>query len=273
MIYITDASISLLKYHVTHTVEDCKIKCVTTNSQVNLKDYLLESVAFEGMEIVPVLYIVQYTNKTAIDTLVQSENNTAYITVPNLKAWKKLYKKNNNSKIKFIDLDPKLYEHNLEVLKYIMTPKAYQYFWEFYCIEKFNSSPYRWYNEVKYLTFLYKETEEKFTCEALDLIYNKASNIVDIYLQNILADNSKDLILSMSIKDKFITFIGVRKSLIESKILNLCSDKLFSYMIFREAFETGTIRLDEGVVILDFILKNKENNTSIKQIKNLFGLL
>lgn len=271
MINITNTPIGLLKYHINKTVDDHVVYVITTNSKEELKDCLLQSIAYKGMEIWPVLYIINYTGRDVVEGLLQSENNTAYIVVPKVNAWSKIYKKKEG--FKFITIDPKLYEHNLEVLKYILTPKAYIYYWEYYCLERFNSNPFKWYNEVMYLTFLYKEKGSKFNCEDIDIIYNKVSNTVELYLENILSDNSKSYILNMSNRELFVTFIGIRKSLIESKILSLCPEKMMAFNIMRESFLLGKIRLGEAVVVLDFILKNKENNISIKQLRNLFGLL
>ena len=271
MINITSTPIGLLKYHINETVKDHVIYCITTNSKEEIKDCLLQSVAYKGSEIWPVLYIINYSGRGVVEGLIQSENNTAYIVVQKVNTWSKVYKKTEG--FKFITIDPRLYEHNLEVLKYILTPEAYNYYWEYYCLERFNSNPFKWYNEVMYLTFLYKEKGSKFSSEDLDIIYNKVSNVVELYLQNILSDLSKEYILQMSNRELFITFIGTRKSLIESKIFNLCPDKAIAFNIMREAFLLGKIRLDEAVIILDFILKSKENNMSIKQLKNLFGLL
>ena len=271
MINITDSPIALLKYHIKQTTKDKKIFLTSTSSLQELKDCLLHSVAYEGVELLPVLYIIVYTGKAIPDNLLQAENNTAYIRVDKPSNWKSKFKKDKN--VQVINIDPSIYQHELKVLNFILTPKAYQYYWEYYCLERFKSSPIKWYNEVKYLTFLYKEKGEKFTCEDLDLIYNKVSDIVKPYLQNVFTSKGKEYILQMSNKEKFVVFIGVRKSLIESIILKQDPESMMAYLIFREAFDSASIRLDEGIVILDFILNNKETKRSIKQIRNLFGLL
>lgn len=270
-IHITDSSIALLKYHVNKTVQDKKIFIKSTNSTQELKDCLLHSVSYVEEELYPVLYIIHFTGKQIPEGLLQAENNTAYVCVDKVSSWKKVYNKDKN--IKYINIDPSIYQHELKVLNFIMTQEAYQYFWEYYCLEKFNSSPIKWYNEVRYLTFLYKEKGDKFTVEDLDIIYNKVSDVVKPYLQNVFTSKGKEYILQMSAREKFIVFIGVKKSLIESIISKQKPEMLMPYLFFREAFDLGKIRLDEAVIILDFILNNKETNYSMSQIRNLFGLL
>lgn len=269
MINITDTPIALLKYHISQTVNDKKIFIIYTKKEKEVRDCLLHSVDYVEEELWPVLYIIKYTGSSTIRNLLQSESNTAYICVDKTSVWKKDYKKSNI--VKFISINPELYEHNLELLKYIMTPEAYKYYWNEYCLERFKCSPIKWYNEARYLTFLYKEKEEKFSIQDIDIIYNKVSDTVKPYLQNVFTSEGKNYIMSMSNKEKFVVFIGVRKALIESIITKQKPELLLSYLLFREAFELGTIRLDEGVIILDHILNN--NIYSVNKVKYLFGLL
>lgn len=271
MINITDTPIALLKHHIKTTVKDKKIIVATTKSLEEIKTYLLTSSAYVGNELWPVLYIIYYTGTSVLENFEHSENNTAYIVVNNIRAWKKYYK--NSELVKFIKINPELYEHTVEQLKCMLEPKAYSYYWENYCIDKFNSSPQKWYNEITYLSFSYKSKGSKLTIEDIDFIYNKVSNTVSLYLNNIFTDKSKTYILQMTNTEKFLTFVGVNKSFIEVKLTQHNPELVLPYLYFKEAFILGKIRLDEGVIILDYIFKNRKNNVSQKQLSNLFGLL
>ena len=77
----------------------------------------------------------------------------------------------------------------------------------------------------------------------------------------------------MTSKELFVVFIGTdyKKALVLHYISNIRSEFLPIYMIFRQAFFDGVIRLYEAVIILDYLL-NKETNTDIEEVKHLFGV-
>ena len=155
-----------------------------------------------------------------------------------------------------------------------MEPEAWPYFWSEYCIGKFKSNSVKWYNESRYLLFLYKNRGEvKLNCNDLDFLYHKVSNTAKDYLRTMYTQEGKSNILKMTNNELFITFIRGHKikSPVQKNIEQYKPSLLLCYMIMKEAFYAGTIRLKEAAIIFDYLL-NKQEQKTVSQIRNLFNL-
>jgi hypothetical protein len=274
MLNITNSPFNLVKYHLSRDAVSYKnLLCKKRVDDIEeLKELLLESVNYSEQGLVPFQSLIYYTGtKVLPDNYIQSEYNNMYLVVEKIEKWNKFKGREFREKIKFFNVNPLQYQHMLNGLKGSMEPSSFAYFWSEYCIGKFNSNPYKWYNEARYLLCLFSTTRKLYTKEDLDCLYNNLSDLVKPYLRNIFSPKGKQYILQMSTNDKYVVFVGSKKSIVQSYIERLKPSKLEAYMIFREAFIERKIRLEEGVIILDYLLNKKEELESSK-IRNLFGI-
>jgi len=275
MLLITDAPIGLVKYHVKVNNEEGRIiKTIRSSNLKELQAPLLEGVDYndEG-ELVPITYIIDYSCAIALDkNFKQDANNKTYLVVQDLKPYKHL---RTRKEVKFLnDLSPTQYQHLVQGLAAVMEPNAWSYFWSQYCIGKFKSNPVKWYNEGRYLLFLFKERgHKKFSCEDLDFLYHKVTDTAKEYLRTMYTDKGRHSIRLMTPNELFVTFIRSPriKSPVQKSLEQYKPEMLTAYMIMKEAFYTAKIRLSEAVVIFDYLL-NKESNKTITEIRNLFNL-
>lgn len=272
MLYLTQTPFNLVKFHICKDNPDSKyINIVRTDDIQQVKDLLLEGVSYdEDGELIPSSYLIYYTGKQTIRELKMNKLNTTHLVVTDFKEWKHL---KANKSIQFFDVKPAQYAYTIQGLGSIMTKEAARHFWSQYCIGKFNSNPYKWYNEGSYLLCLYQERKKKFTKEDIDCIYNSVSDHIKPYLKKIFTEEGKKYILQMTDQELFVIFIGSvhRKALLENYLVKVKPEFLATYMLFKEAFFKGTIRLREAAVILDFLL-NKEKIIEEQELKNLFGI-
>lgn len=200
--------------------------------------------------------------------VLQSEHNTTYLVVQKIKPWKQL----KSNKVQFFSVKPSQYQHIVDVLKGVMEPAVFSYYWSEYCVDRFASNPYRWYNEVRYLIYLYQQKQAVFTKQDLDVIYNRISSNVTPYLSNIFTPEGRKYIARMTTKEMMTIFVGIgnRHPLIESYIAKLHPEKLHALYMFRQSFWDARVRLRDGIYILDYVL-NKETCTNAKAL-HLFRL-
>lgn len=272
MLHLTQSPFNLVKYHLSKDNPDAhQIIIKRTDSLQEVKDLLLEGVAYdEEGELVPSSYLIYYTGVSVIKDLKIHTHNTTHLVVTQISKWKHL-KKNKN--VKFFEVKPSQYAYTIQGVEAILTKDAQRHFWSQYCIGKFNSNPYKWYNEVRYLFAIYQTSRKKFNVNDLDCLYNSVSDSIKPYLKNIFTPKGKEYILQMTNKELFVIFIGGgnRRALIENYIKKVKPEFLYIYMIFVEAFRAGHIRLLDGVIILDYLL-NKENIRELNEVCNLFGI-
>ena len=272
MLHLTQSPFNLVKYHLSKDNADAhRIVIKRTDNLQELKDLLLEGIAYdEEGELIPSFYLIYYTGNVIIKDLKIHTLNTTYLVVTQVAKWKHL---KNNKNVKFFEVKSSQYAYTIQGVEGILTKDAQRHFWSQYCIGKFNSNPYKWYNEVNYLFVIYQISQRKFNVTDLDCLYNSISDSIKPYLKNIFTPKGKEYILQMTQKELFVIFIGGgnRKALIENYIKKVKPDFLYVYMLFVEAFHKGTIRLLEGVIILDYLL-NKENIRELNKVCNLFGI-
>lgn len=274
MLIITDASIGLVKYHVKKNNDvDRVIKITRSNSLIEVTTSLLEGVDYDGEgELSCVTYIIDYTCGPVLKKdFKQDINNTTYLVVENIKSYSHLKSRND---VKFLTLTPTQYQHEIHYLAGIMESDAWPYFWSEYCVGKFKSNPIKWYNEGRYLLFLFKERNKiKFSKQDLDFMYHKVSDTAKEYLRTMYTEEGKTHILNMTDSELFIIFIrGPKwKSSVHKSLEQYKPETLMMYMIMKEAFYKAKIRLREAVVIFDYLL-NKETTKTTIEIRNLFNL-
>lgn len=273
MLIITDASLGLVKHHVKQNNEDGRIiKCIRSSCFKDTAEALLLGVDYdEEGELTPVTCIVEHTGAQIITKdYKQDANNKTYLVVPEAHVYSHLRSK----EVKHLSLTPSQYQHEVLWMSALMEPDAWPYFWSEYCIGKFRSNPVKWYNEGRYLLFLFKERDKKkFSREDLDFLYHKVTDTAKDYLRHMYTENAKSYILKMSVNELFITFIrGPKyKSSVQKSLEELRPEMLTAYMIMKEAFYKAKIRLTEAVIIFDYLL-NKETKKDTTQIRNLFNL-
>lgn len=282
MLKITSTPFSLVQWHLKETSSEVDyIKVIHTNSIQEVKDCLLESVEYDNEgALVPSFYLISYTGSSVLQNIIQSEYNTTYLVVKDIKKWKKLSStkwnlKKNDGKVKFFDIKPLQYQNVVAPVQGMMDASTFSYFWTNYCIGQFNSNPYKWYNESSRLLFEYIERGKvPFTKEDLDCFYGKVSDVVKPYLRNIFSPKSKEYINQMTNNEMFTIFVGTpyRKGLIEKYIQDLKPNLMPAYMLFKESFFNGSIRLSEGVFILDYILNCKQV-IDFQNLRYLFKVL
>lgn len=273
MLIITDSNYNLIKYHINTINEDSIIKVFNTNNLTEVKDRLLESVDYDSEgNLCSIIYIIVYTgNQILHKDFKQSKHNKTYIVVENIKLYKDLISQDN---VLYLELNPIQYQHTIQSIVGIFEPNAWPYFWSEYCIKRFKSNPYKWYNESRRCLFEYIERGKKpLTCKDLDDIYQKITNKTYTYLRNMYTYKSKKIILDMTEQELFTTFIrGENKvSLVEKNIEQYRKEFLYIYIIMKEAFYKGVIKLRDAIIIFDYLI-NKETPKTIKQIRYLFNL-
>jgi len=274
MLVITDAPIGLVKYHVKKNNEDGRIiKTIRSSCLRELQQPLLERVDYDDDgELTPVTYIIDYICALPLsEDFKQDANNNTYLIVEDIKPYKHLRGKSN---VKFLNLPPIQYQHEVQFLAGIMEPDAWHYFWSEYCVGKFKSNPVKWYNESRYLLFLYKERgQKKFSCEDLDFLYHKVTNAAKDYLRTMYTDKGKHNISRMTPNELFVTFIRSPKikSAVQKSLEQYKPEMLTTYMMMKEAFYRAKIRLTEAVIIFDYLI-NKETTKTTTEIRNLFNL-
>ena len=273
MIIITNSNYNLIKYHINTINEDSIIKIFNTNNLGEIKDRLLESVDYDNEgNLCSIIYIIIYTGKQILSkNFKQAKHNKTYIIVENIKLYTDLISQDN---VLYLELNPIQYQHIIESIAGIFESNAWPYFWSEYCIKRFKSNPYKWYNEARYLLFEYTNRDKKkLSCEDLDNIYNKVTNKTYTYIRNMYTYKSKKIILSMTDQELFTTFIrGENKiSLVENNIKQYKKEFLYIYIIMKEAFYEGVIKLRDAVIIFDYLI-NKETKKTTQQIRYLFNL-
>lgn len=274
MILVSNTSYSLVKYHVTkNNLENRNLKFLVTDSIKDITDCLLECIDYdEEGNLVLSSYIIYYEgNKSLPLKLDQNKNNLTYIVFKDLNVFKQC---KLNKCLTELKLNALQYQHEIIFVEAILETNAWPYFWSEYCVSKFKSNPLKWYNEVRYLMLLFSERDnKKFSIQDLDFIYNKITDKSKQYLFNMYSINSKQYLLSLNNNELFLLFIKGEKYKSEvQRSLELHNPKfLIILFIFKDAFFKGRIRLKEGVLLFDFIIKNFDTLTK-KQIYNLFNL-
>ena len=286
MLYLTTSPTNLVKYHLAETrpagIKDMML--ISTDKLTIVTDCLIESVLIRENNLVPCSYLIEYTGKKSFKNFKQSSYNTVYLVVqPNAADdWNQLIKKDLKNRVRIFNVEPQRYYYLLNDLVSILDKSAIDYFWSEYCIGQFKSNPYKWYNEIEYLKSLHysKASSNLFNKEDIDCIYQKVSDNIRPYLQNIFSSKSKEYILNMNNSELFVIFIGSinnksfnRKALIEDYLYKLNKDFLEVYMIFKQSFMDGRIRLLEGVIIFDYLINNHKQELTTSKIKNLFKLI
>lgn len=274
MILVSDASYALVKYHVIkNNLENRSIKFLVTNSIKEITDILLECIAYndEG-ELILSGYIIYYEGSQCLPLQVkQNKNNLTYIVFKNLDCFEK---SKNIEKVTELKLSPLQYQHEIKFVESILEPNAWPYFWSEYCVGKFKSNPLKWYNEVRYLMFLFAEKgNKKFSIQDLDFIFNKITDKSKDYLFNMYTPLSKQYLLKLNNNELFLLFIKGEKYKSEvQKSLEFHRLELVPVLILlKTSFYKGRIRLQEAVILFDYILKHF-NELNFKQIYHLFNL-
>jgi len=274
MLIITNNPFNLIKYHVKENLDGSILKVVYTSCYRDITDALIESVTYndEGDLALP-CFVIKYTGKENFKEFEASSNTNVYLVVDDLKNWSHFKSKEFKSKVKFLDVKPSQYKYLITGVEAVLEPGTVSYFWSEYCIKKFDSSPQKWYNEVRYLMCRFAETKTRFSASDLDCIYNKVSDTAKEYLKYIYTVKGKEYIKQMTANEKFMVFVAPigRKSLFFRSIERNKPGFLCTYMIFKEAVMAAKIRIQEAVYILDYLL-NKETTKTITEIRNLFNL-
>lgn len=274
MLIITDDPFALVRYHIKKNNEEGRLIRIRRSSNLEeVNEMLLTGVDYdEDGELCPTTYLIKYEGKDILSkTFKQDTNNKTYLVVEDVHKYKRHFK---DGVVNYLYLSPSQYQHEIIGLAAIMEPDTWPYFWSEYCINKFKSDPIKWYNEGKYLLFLYKERgNKKFNREDLDFLYHKVTDTAKEYLRSMYSDNAKDYILRMTPNELFITFIkGPKyKSPVQKSLEQYKPDMLTTYMYMKEAFFAGKIRLTEAVVLFDYLLNKKTINTT-QRIRNLFNI-
>lgn len=275
MLIITSCPFGLLKYHIkVNNVDQRNIYTSSTSNLLDITNTLLNSVTYcpDG-QLALTTYIIYYTGKQILpSTFKQNKENKTYLLIENNDVYSDFKKLNKTQELL---LDPIQYQHEVQCVSSILEKNVWPYFWSEYCIKKFNSNPVKWQNELKYLLFLYSQrSEQKFSKQDLDFLYHKVTDNGKTYLRNMYGPNSKTFLSYLTPNELFILFVRGEnyKSEVQKSIEMAAPDCLFSYMCFKEAFYRSTIRLEEGIIILDFILKNSSKLHEL-EIYNLFNLL
>ena len=245
------------------------INVIRTSNLKEIREALLESVIIdEEGELCPRYNLIYFTGTGGLSEVIQSEHNTTYLVVNELKSWRHLKSK----KVSFFSVKPSQYQHIVEVLRGVMEPAIFSYYWSEYCVDRFASNPYRWYNEVRYLMYLYQQKQAVFTRQDLDVIYNRISSNIVPYLSNVFTPEGRKYIAKMTNKEMMTIFVGGgnKKGLIESIIVKLHPEKLHAYYMFKQSFWDARVRLHEGAYLLDYVL-NKETCTNATAL-HLFRL-
>lgn len=270
MLIITDTPFPLIKYHVAYTNnEGRKIKILRSSNLEEVKSALLESVDYsdEGI-VIPITYIIYYEGtKVLKKDFQQASNNKTYLVVKSLKPYRSL-----KDKVTLMTLPLTQYQNDIAILQAIMTPECWDYYWNEYCVGRFKASPYKCYNEARYLLFLYEQKgKKKFTCEDIDSIYNKVSDKARRYTDYMYSKEGKEIILSMTTSELFLLFVRGKshKSTVETAIERTKPNCIVAYCIFKEAFFATKLRLREAVLILHYIL-NVDTPLTTYQIRKLF---
>lgn len=274
MLIITDAPIGLVKYHVKNNNDEGRIvKSIRSRSLGELSAPLLEGIDYDDDgELTPVTYIIDYTCALALkEDFKQDANNITYLVVEAIKPYSHL---RGREDVKFLNLAPTQYQHEVQYLGAVMEPDAWPYFWSEYCVGKFKSNPVKWYNEGRYLLFVFRERGKvKFSKQDLDFLYHKVTDTAKEYLRTMYTEEGKKHILAMAPNELFITFIRGPKwrSEVQKSLEKYKPEALTMYMIMKEAFYKAKIRLSEAVIIFDYLL-NKETTKTTTEIRNLFNL-
>lgn len=274
MILISNSSYALVKYHVAkNNLENRAIKFLVTNSIKEITDILLECITYnsEG-DLILSSYVIYYEGEKPLPPfLKQNKNNLTYIVFKSLDLFEAT---KSIEGIKVLKLSPLQYQHEISFVENILEPNAWPYFWSEYCVGKFKSNPLKWYNEVRYLMFLFAERgNKKFSIQDLDFIFNKITDKSKNYLFNMYTPFSKQYLLKLNNNELFLLFIKGEKYKSEvHKNLELNKPELLIVlMLFKSSFYKSRIRLQEGVILFDYVIKHF-NELTLKQIYNLFNL-
>ena len=272
MLRITDSPFNLIKWHLKTNEANSIPIILNTASIGEVKDCLQQSVSYDSEgELIPSFYLIRYTGNLILSDVTQSKYNTTHLVVNNSSKWKKPLK--DNPDVSFYSVKPTQYKFILGVLKGVMDEDTFSYFWSEYCIKQFDCNPFKWYNECRHLLVRHRENNNKlFTKDDLDILYSKVSDGIKPYLMCAFTSRGKDYIDKMTNNEMFVVFVGTnfRKGLIEKYILDLKPGFMPTYMLFKESFDRGSIRLREGVYILDYLLNKKR--IDFDEVKNLFNI-
>lgn len=272
MIVISDLPLGLVKYYLSNNDQGRQLIILHIDNLKDLTDVLLEGVSYnEEGELVLPLYLIKYTGSVFSKDFKQNRSNLTYLIIEDIKPYNNLLKSSNVSKL---TLSVENYKDQIEFAKSIMEPSTYNTFWSEYCIKRFNSNPLKWYNEIKYLCFVYKEKgDKKLTIEDLEFIYNKTSDAALNYIKHMYDKNSLVYLNKIPQEELFLLFIKGEnyKSPIHKNLELNNPNLLVSYMYFKEAFYKGLIRIQEGVLVLDYLIHNI-NCIDYKLIPTLFNL-
>lgn len=275
MLIISDLPLGLVKYHVTKNLEKdivLKIEYITNIKEV--EDILLEGVSYnkEG-ELCQTVYIILYSGDNTLNiNYTQSKNNTTYLLVKNVSTYKKFF---TSKKAIKLNLTAQQYKHEISFVEGLLTKEAFDYFWSEYCINKFNSNPFKWQLEVRHLLFLFKENKNMLlTIQDLDRIYRNVSDRSNNYLKYMFTEKSFLYLKQLKPEDYFLLFIkghNMKAPVLKNIELNK-PIFLFVYMCFKESFYKGYIRLSEGVFILNYII-NSSQSIDYLTVQKLFKLI
>jgi len=274
MLIISNSPFNLVKYHILNTnVEQKLLSFSTTNSLLHISNTLLNSVSYDSLgELNMTIYIVNYEGEEILKKEYrQNKNNKTYLIIKNTKVYKRFLELEGVTEF---SLCPLQYQHEILCVSSILDIDAWPYFWSEYCIKKFNSNPTKWKNEVRYLFFLYQERgNKKFSIPDLDFLYNKTSDASKTYLLNMYATDSKKYLLHINTTDLFLLFIRGphNNSQVFKSLETYAPQLLLYYMIFKDAFYKGKIRIQEAVFIFDYVVHNYSNLT-VSTVRNLFNL-
>lgn len=274
MILVSNSSYALIKYHVIkNNLENRSIKFLVTNSIKEITDILLECITYnQDGDLILSSYVVYYEGTQCLPlSLKQNKNNLTYIVFKNLDCFEK---SKNIKEVTELKLSPLQYQHEINFVESILEPNAWPYFWSEYCVGKFKSNPLKWYNEVRYLMFLFAERgNKKFSIQDLDFIFNKITDKSKKYLFNMYSPSSKQYLLKLNNNELFLLFIKGEKykSEVQKSLEFHRPELLYVLIILKTSFYKGRIRLQEAVILFDYILKHF-NELSFNQIYNLFNL-
>lgn len=275
MLIISDLSLGLVKYHVTKNLDkDVILKIEYVKTVNDIENTLLEGISYnKNGELCRTVYILLYTGDNIPNIhYEQNKNNTTYLLVTNLKLYKNFFI--NDRAIK-LNLTAQQYKYEISFVEGLLTKEAFDYFWSEYCIDKFNSNPFKWQLEVRHLLFVYKENNNMLlTVSDLDCLYNNISNRANDYLIRMFTKDSFNYLRRLKKEDLFLLFIKGPK--LKSPVLKNVEfykpEFLFAYMCFKESFYKGFIRLSEGVFIFNYII-NSAQSIDYLNTQKLFKLI